>query len=69
MTLKEFLETPRGSRISQAQWARNMGLTSGYVSQLANGFKTPSLPIALLIEARTDGMVTCYDWGIEVPSE
>lgn len=67
MTLKEFLETPAGRRISQAQWARDLDLTSGYMSQLVNHVKTPSLQVALLIEDRTGGNVTCYDWGVEVP--
>ena len=67
MRLKEFIETPEGSRISQAQWARVFGLTGGYLSQLVNEIKVPSLQVALLIEARTDGKVTPYDWGVEVP--
>lgn len=69
MRLKEFFDTPEGSRISQAQWARNFGLTSGYLSQLANEIKTPSLQVALLIEKFTEGKVTPYDWGVKVPSE
>lgn len=69
MWLKDFFETPEGARISQAQWARKFGLTSGYLSQLANGIKTPSLQVALLIEQRTDGKVTPYDWRVDIPSE
>lgn len=62
MRLKEFLASPEGRRLSQSQWARDWGLTSGYVSQLVNGIKLPSLQVALLIEDKTDGKVTCYDW-------
>jgi len=69
MKLIEFLATPEGSRISQAQWARDLRLTGGYLSQLSNGIKVPSLQVALLIEDRTKGKVTPYDWGVEVPPD
>ena len=68
MQLRDFLATPEGSRISHAQWARDIGLTTGYFSQLVNEIKVPSLQVALLIEDRTGGKVTCYDWGVKVPA-
>jgi DNA-binding transcriptional regulator YdaS (Cro superfamily) len=66
MQLKTFLTTD-GATYSQAHWARTWGITSGYLSQLAGGIKVPSLQLALLIEDRTVGKVTCYDWGVVVP--
>lgn len=69
MVLKEFFASPEGKRLSQAQWARDWGITSGYLSQLSSGLKIPSLQVALLIEDRTSGKVTCYDWGVIVPAK
>lgn len=69
MTFKEWLTTPEGSRVSQAEHGRKWNLTNGYLSQLANGIKVPSLQVALLIEDRTKGKVTPHDWGVEVPPE
>ena len=69
MTLGEFLLTPEGRRLNRAGWAREFEIASGYLSQLANGIKVPSLPTALLIEDRTRGKVTPYDWGVKVPQK
>ncbi len=62
MTLKDFLDTAAGRARSQAEWARRIGITRGYIHQLVNGGKTPSLPTALAIHKATEGQVTPFDW-------
>lgn len=62
MKLRSFLDTPKGSSISMAEWARRIGVTRGYFSQLANGDKMPSIDVAWTIEKATQGEVRMQDW-------
>ncbi len=62
MKLTDFLNTPEGGKVSKAEWGRRAGITRGYISQLAEGVKTPSLEVALRIEKATAGKVTPHDW-------
>lgn len=62
MKMLDFLASPDGRPYSQAEWARRFGVTRGYLHQLANNGKVPSLHVALVIDRVTQGAVTPYDW-------
>lgn len=64
MHLRDFIATDLGKSVSQAEWARRIGVTRGYFCQLRDGNKTPSLKVALDIESVTEGAVTLYDWDV-----
>ena len=51
MTLSDFLE--KKGRGSQAQMARDLKCSKGYLSEIVNGEKYPSRAFALKIEAYT----------------
>lgn len=55
------------ARTTQAQLAGIVGVSKGYMSQLVSGPKTPSLEIAVKIEAATDGKVRPRDWVESTP--
>lgn len=59
MTLKEWAAMP-GNRLAAV--ASATGLSAPYVSNLANGRKTPSGRTAALIEKATDGQVPVSIW-------
>lgn len=67
MTIQEFLDTEAGRRYCKAEWARRLQVTRGYFSQLSQGSKTPSLPLAVFIEEISDGKVKCSDWNTAWP--
>jgi DNA-binding transcriptional regulator YdaS (Cro superfamily) len=58
--LKEYLTR---TKTPQARLADEINVTYGYMSQLVNGAKMPSLTVALLIERATDGAVSASSWG------
>lgn len=62
MKLHDFLATPQGKTLNQANWARRVGVTRGYFSQLVQGDKLPSLQLAYEIEVATNRVVTMQDW-------
>lgn len=62
MKLAEYLETPEGKSVSQAEWGRRCGLSRGYISQLRDGEKTPSIVAAYHIQVATGGAVSMEDW-------
>ena len=62
MKLKDFISSPEGGIVSQAEWARRVGVTRGYFSQMMQELKTPSVPVAWKIEQTTDGAVRMQDW-------
>jgi transcriptional regulator with XRE-family HTH domain len=62
MKLHDFLSTPQGKTLNQANWARRVGVTRGYFSQLVQGDKLPSLQLAYTIEVATNRAVTMQDW-------
>lgn len=68
MRMREFLDTPPASALSQAEWARRFKITRGYLNQLVSGGKLPSLPMAVAIHHATGGQVTPFDWLPEEPS-
>lgn len=49
-TLREYLDR---NRVSRAAFARKLGVRASYVSMIAGGLRTPSLPIALQIHELT----------------
>jgi len=67
MKLKDFLSTPEGQLVSQAEWARRVQVTRGYLCQLRDESKTPSLVIAYRIERATGGLVKMQDWVNTLP--
>lgn len=62
MKLKDFIASPEGKVVSQAEWARRVGVTRGYFSQLVKEEKQPSLQVAYDLEQVTGGAVRMQDW-------
>lgn len=67
MKLKDFISTPEGQVVSQAEWARRCEVTRGYFCQLRDENKTPSLEVAYRIELVTKGRVSMQDWVKHLP--
>jgi DNA-binding transcriptional regulator YdaS (Cro superfamily) len=61
MNIKTYITT-EGRHRNQAAWARHFGITRGYLNQLVNGSKVPSLATAVAIHHATGGAVTPFDW-------
>jgi len=59
MTLKDFI---KASGESQAIWAGRLKVGRGYLSELINGNRRPSLTVAVRIERATDGAVPATIW-------
>lgn len=51
------------NRLSQSGFAKVIGVSKGYVTELLNGTKTPSLLIAVRIERATDGAIRVSSWA------
>lgn len=51
--------------VSRAALAERLGVSRGYMSDLANGNKKPSLEIAMRIHLATGGEVTLESWFSE----
>lgn len=64
MTIAEFLDAPEGKIHRPAEWARRIGITRGYLNQLATHGKVPSLHVVMDIHRTTNGLVTPFDWGV-----
>lgn len=62
-----FAEHMDASGLSRTEWAKRLGVSKSYLSQLASGQKRPSLDMAVRIERETDGAVRPCDW-IEAPA-
>lgn len=62
MKLADFILTPEGRVVSQAEWARRAEVTRGYFSELVKGNKTPSIEVAWRIEQATKQAVMMQDW-------
>ncbi|RMF03089.1 MAG: helix-turn-helix domain-containing protein [Alphaproteobacteria bacterium] len=56
-------ETVSKSGRTQADWARELGVSPGYLHALINGAKRPSLDLALRIERLTGGAVPVQSWA------
>jgi len=53
------------TKISDADLAKSVGVTRGYITQLRLGLrKRPSLSVALKLERATGGKVPVKAWGI-----
>ncbi|MBE3637482.1 helix-turn-helix domain-containing protein [Mangrovicoccus algicola] len=52
--------------ITQAEFARRIGASQGFISKLCKGSGTPSLELAARIEWATKGEVTAISWVKEV---
>ncbi|WP_172332748.1 helix-turn-helix domain-containing protein [Mangrovicoccus sp. HB161399] len=48
--------------ITQAEFAKRIGASQGFVSKLCKGTGTPSLELAARIECVTAGAVTALTW-------
>lgn len=48
--------------ITQAAFAERVHVSKGYITELLNGSKRPSLGLAVRIEAETDGYVRVSSW-------
>ena len=59
-------ETILRSGETQAEWARRLDVSRGYLHGIINGTKRPSLDLALRIERLTDGAVPVQSWA-DVP--
>ena len=57
-TLKAFLEDK-----ARGEFAKEIGISAPYLSQLANGTRTPSLRVAKKIEDATAGSVPVSAWA------
>jgi DNA-binding XRE family transcriptional regulator len=59
-TLKDYLQE---TGAKQADVARQIGVSKGYMSLLAKELRAPSLKIAMAIERVTEGRVPASIWG------
>ncbi len=56
------------NNIRQSALAETLGVSNGYMSQIINGDKRPSLDLAVKIEDVTDGAVTARSWVAPLPA-
>lgn len=47
---------------NRTQWAARLGISKSYLSEILNQNRTPSLDLAVKIEAMTEGAVSCKSW-------
>lgn len=52
-----------------SKFAADVGITAQYLSNLRKARRRPSLPLALRIQAASDGAVSVTDWPEEVQRE
>lgn len=64
--LKEHIER---SGKTQTAWADLLGISKGYLSDIVNGNRVPSLEVAVAIERATDGRVLASSWVPPVPAQ
>lgn len=50
------------TRTKQADLAKRLGVSCGYMSELVKGDKTPGLELAVKIEDATGGQVSARSW-------
>ena len=55
-----------GAQISKSEFARDVGISAPYLSQILGGIRRPSLDVALRIAAATDGNVPVEAWGSNI---
>lgn len=56
------------TRTKQAELAKRVGVSCGYMSELVKGDKTPGLELAVRIEDATGGAVPARSWVASLPS-
>ena len=57
-----FREFIKATGETQLIWAKRLGVSSPYLSDLIAGKKTPSLALAVRIEQETSGAVSVSSW-------
>ena len=57
--LSQFL---KDAAISQERFAKQVGISPGYASEIVAGVKTPGLALAIRIEASTGGEIPAASW-------
>jgi len=60
--MNTFRETILRSGETQAEWARRLDVSRGYLHGIINGTKRPSLSLAIRIERLTNGAVPVESW-------
>ena len=66
MKLDKYL---KNNEVSQADFARRVGVTRHHISQIVNNLRNPSLELATIIEQATKGEVSMKDlFNVKVPS-
>ena len=63
-----FMQIITDSGESQTKWATRLGISRSYLSDILAGNKTPSLALAVKIEAETGGRVACKSWVAVAPA-
>ena len=67
MTLDEYLKK---AGQTDAEFAKSVGVTRGYITNLRNGTrKGCSLDVALRIQLKSGGFVPVYVWGTAPPDK
>ena len=66
--MTQLLAYIRQHRIKQRDLALRIGISAGYLSDLAKGIKTPSLELAFSIERVTCGAVPVASWDKSPPA-
>lgn len=61
-SFKTYLEG-RGEK--QNDFAKRIGISAAYLSQILSGDRTPSLELAVAIEDATCGAVTARSWVVQ----
>ena len=57
-----FSDFIRSSGETRSAWAQRLGISKGYLSDLLNGKRVPSLEIAVAIQRATDGKIAADSW-------
>ncbi|WP_428516317.1 helix-turn-helix domain-containing protein [Roseovarius sp.] len=57
-----FADVIEKSGRTRREWATDLGVSPGFLSDLLNGNRVPSLKLAVRIERLTEGAVPCNSW-------
>lgn len=57
----------KASGRTQSEFAQTVGASTGYLSELVAGLKTPGLALAVAIERETGGVVPVESWIAAAP--
>lgn len=64
-----FSDLIRSSGETRSAWAQRLGISKGYLSDLLNGKRVPSLEVAVAIQRATDGRIAADSWVPEVAAQ